>query len=367
MHTNGIEIKHYKVLTLPTLPSPNSVYYVLDQSTGKVKTYITDKSGIPIPLIDLSGGGGVGNIISVTGTGVTGTASNPIIDVATFISSQLGNQVYLSLSDGKLQVNPIVSPNATITVTKTNTELQLQLSASIVSQINSALQAGDNISTLTNDAGYITTASLPSVTSLIREEFEYIIGAQIFTLSNNYYQVFSVDVQGQGTLSSSQYSLIAPNKVQILDTLNANDYIVILYGKDLLTTNIPYYTQAEVDAKFNVGITKTAGENISSGMAVVTWTDGLIYKYDITNLAHAGLSCGISKTSALIGETITIVFSENSLTEAGSGWLAGKSYYIGANSLLTTVSPTSGISKKIATGIGIDTVIINNYPEHILL
>jgi hypothetical protein len=112
---------------------------------------------------------------------------------------------------------------------------------------------------------------------------------------------------------------------------------------------------------------KVAGENISSGMAIIIDTDDLVYKYNILNNNHAGLSCGISKTSALLGSSLIIVLPENQLTEVGSGWGSGLSYFIGSNSLLTTISPTSGISKKIATGIGIDTVIINNYPEHILL
>lgn len=250
MHNNGVEIKHYKVLTLPPLATPNSVYYLLDQLTGKVKTYITDKSGIPIPLIDLSGG--AGNINSVTGTGVTGTPSNPKIDIETFISSQLGNQVYLSLSDDKLQVNPITSPNTSIEVNSTNSELQIQLSAAITSQINSALQPGNNISQLTNDAGYVTTTGLPNSTSILREEFEYVGGVQNFTLLNSYYQVFSVEVQGQGALSQSQYTLLSPNIVQITDTLSIGDYVVILYGRDLIISAVPYYTQSQIDNKLQV-------------------------------------------------------------------------------------------------------------------
>jgi hypothetical protein len=360
----NIEIKTYKKRALPTSPNPNSVYYILPNTSSEVIVYITDQNGVPIKIIDLTGG--TGNIVSVTGTGVTGTASNPIIDIATFISTQLGNQVYLSTDDGKLQVNQTVSPDLSLTITPTSTELQIQLASSILAQINSALQPGDNVSALLNDANYITLSDVPT-TSLVREEFEYVTGAQVFTLANDYYQVFSVEVQGGGALSTSQYTLIAPNKVQILDTLGTNDYVVIIYGVDLVITAVPYYTQAQVDAKLQVGINKTAGENISSGMAVVIWTDNLVYKYNISNLNHAGLSCGISKTSALTGETLTIVYPENILTEVGSGWSAGKSYFIASNSLLTITPPSSGISKKIATGIGIDTVIVNNYPEHILL
>jgi len=245
MNNKGIEISHYKVLSLSGILEKNAVYYVLDQPSGKVKAYITDKQGVPIPLIDLTGGSG--NINSVTGTAVTGTSSNPIVNISTFVSSQLGNQVYLSLQDGKLQVNPITSPDLSIEVTITSTALQLQLSSAITAQINSALQAGDNISELVNDAGYITLEDVPNATSILRHEFEYISGSQIFTLPNDYYQIFSIEVQGQGALSESQYNLLPPNQFEILDTLGVNNYIVVIYGQDLVTTSPPYYTQAQVD------------------------------------------------------------------------------------------------------------------------
>ena len=152
-----LEVKHYKVLSLSSNLDKNAVYYLFDQNTGKVKAYITTKDGIPIPLIDLTT---IGSVLSVTGTGVSGTAQNPKVDIATFVSSQLGNQVYLSLSDGKLQVNPITSPDNSIEVTSTSSELQIQLSAAIQAQINSALQPGANISELTNDVGYLTLADI---------------------------------------------------------------------------------------------------------------------------------------------------------------------------------------------------------------
>jgi hypothetical protein len=203
---------------------PDSVYFVLNSASQKVnQIWVTNNKNIP-KKVELSG----------------------VISAQDLISIQSGNQIRLSTIDGKLQVNPIVSPNSSLDVSITSTQLQLQLSATLLTKINDALQVGDNISDLINDAGYITNADLPNATSIKREEFEY-IGSQIFTLSNDYYQVFSVEVQGQGSLSLSQYNLIAPNQVEILDTLNINDYLVILYGEDLQTTAIPYYTQAQID------------------------------------------------------------------------------------------------------------------------
>lgn len=150
------EVKHYKVKSLPTILRPNSVYYVKATSQSAVKTYITDQIGFAFPLIDLNSA-----VQTVTGTGVTGTASNPIVDISTFKSSQLGNLIELSTNDGKLFVKPIISPDGSIDIVSTATSLELQLGTSLQTQIQNALQPGDNISELVNDVGYITLADIP--------------------------------------------------------------------------------------------------------------------------------------------------------------------------------------------------------------
>jgi hypothetical protein len=155
------EVKHYKVKSLPTQLRANSVYYVKATSQSAVNTYITDQNGFPFPLIDLTGGGNVGVIQSVTGTGVTGTFSNPIINISTFKSSDSGNLIELSANDGKLFVKPITSPDGSIDIVSTASALELQLGVSLQTQIQNALQPGDNISELVNDVGYITLADLP--------------------------------------------------------------------------------------------------------------------------------------------------------------------------------------------------------------
>jgi hypothetical protein len=360
MSNKGVEISHYKVLSLSGILEKNAVYYVLDQPSGKVKTYITDKEGIPIPLIDLTGG--TGSINSVTGTGVTGTSSNPIVNISTFVSSQLGNQVYLSLEDGKLQVNPITSPDSSIEVNSTNTELQLQLSSAIVSQINSALQAGDNISELVNDAGYITLADVPNATSFKREEFLYTSGAQIFTLSENYYQVFSVEVQGQGALSLSQYNLISPNQVQILDTLGTNDYVVVLYGVDLLTTVAPYYTQAEVDTLLESitsgdgNLLKISAENIPSYTPVAIYNNQA-YKLDNLNPLHQFAFVGFSTNGTTIGQTC-IIQQIGELTLSGWGLIQNSHYLAGASGAIQTDNTGVGFTKVIGYATTTDTLQI---------
>ena len=100
------EIQHFKVRILPTRLEANSVYYVAATGATAVTTYITDKCGVPLPLVDLHG------VNTVTGTGVTGTAQDPIVDIATFVSSEDGNLITLSTIDGKLFVDiPVVDQN----------------------------------------------------------------------------------------------------------------------------------------------------------------------------------------------------------------------------------------------------------------
>lgn len=168
-----IEIKHYKVLSLPLSAEPNSIYYVLDAVSKRVKTFITDLNGVPIPLIDLKG---LGIVQSVTGTGVTGTPTDPKIDIPTFVSTQLGNLVKLSASDGKLVVTPITSPDRSIEITETALELQLKLSADILDRINNVLESTVNKqNSLTHDGTgvrYPTVDARNTVVLTITESIE---------------------------------------------------------------------------------------------------------------------------------------------------------------------------------------------------
>lgn len=93
--------------------------------------------------------------------------------------------------------------------------------------------------------GLDSKANLTQVGNLLRQEFTF-SGSQTFTLANNYGQVYSVEVQGQGALSNSQYTLVAPNQITINDTLDSGDYIVVIYS-NAITGVQPYYSQAEVD------------------------------------------------------------------------------------------------------------------------
>jgi hypothetical protein len=100
-----VEIKHFKVLQLPLSAEKNSIYYVLDSERNRVKTYITDNIGITIPLIDLKGEGA---IESVSGTAVTGTITNPEINIENFVSPETSNLLKVSSQDGKLKIDNVL-------------------------------------------------------------------------------------------------------------------------------------------------------------------------------------------------------------------------------------------------------------------
>ena len=105
------EIKHYKVKQLPSRPLADSVYWVKASPSSEVSGYITDLQGVPYPLKDISGSGGIQTITNTDGN-ISIVGSNNIV---------------------------------------------INISPTLLSVINSALQSGDNISELTNDVGYITS------------------------------------------------------------------------------------------------------------------------------------------------------------------------------------------------------------------
>jgi hypothetical protein len=192
------EVKHYKVKKLPAKLRPNSVYYAKENSQSAVKTFITDQNGFPFPLIDLASISLTGIVNSVTGTGVTGTASNPVVDISTFKSSELGNLIQISATDGKLFVKPITSPNGTINILETSSALEIELGASIKSQIESALQPGDNISELTNDVGYITVNDLPTIVNDKNYIHNQVVASGTWQIQHNLDKFPSVSIVDSG-------------------------------------------------------------------------------------------------------------------------------------------------------------------------
>ena len=169
--------------------------------------------------------------------------------------------------------------------------------------------------------------------------------------------------------------IIKDFRVDVLPTIgtpNSRYYVLNGQGTDIdeyITDKYGSYHKVNpiVVSSSTSFITRVAGENISSGMAVIIGTDNKIYKYDITNENHCGLSVGIAKTSGITGNNMNVTLPGSIITEVGSGWQSGESYFVSATSILTTTPPLVGVIKKIGTGIDTDTILINNYNELILI
>ena len=242
------EVKHYKVKSLPTQLRPNSVYYVKATSQSAVNTYITDQNGFPFPLIDLTGGGNVGVIQSVTGTGVTGTFSNPIINISTFKSSDSGNLIEISSNDGKLFVKPITSPDGSIDIVSTASALELQLGVSLQTQIQNALQPGDNVSELINDAGYLTQDNVVEFANLAAFPVTGVIGTIYIAIDTGLFYSWngttyipssapSTGITGVGTTNYLS-KFTSPTTIGNSNILNSGQYIFLNYtGRPLLSGN----------------------------------------------------------------------------------------------------------------------------------
>jgi hypothetical protein len=302
----AIEVKHYKVRQLPSSPTPNSIYWVKASTDSEVSGYITDLQGVPYPLKDISGSGGIQSIVNSDGNITVTGSDNLVINISPALLSiinsalQSGNNISELFNDAGYitsftETDPIFQASeASLFVTgdKVNldnqsgvnsgdeTTLSIQTKRPLKTINGESLEGSGNIivgssitntSELTNDGSdgtstYVETDELgqvafsndyndldnlptiPVVSTLLREEFVF-SGSQTFTLTNNYAQVYLVEVQGQGALSTSQYTLVAPNQVTINDTLDAGDYVVIIYS-DASAGVVPYYTQAQTDAGF---------------------------------------------------------------------------------------------------------------------
>lgn len=118
-----VELNLYKDLdVLRQDTKPDSVYYVLNTARQEVtEVWVTSSKNEPraVSLASNSTSG----VNSVTGTGVTGTVLNPVVNIATFLSSEIGNRIKLSTTNGKLVVKPLTSTGNTISITGDNIDV----------------------------------------------------------------------------------------------------------------------------------------------------------------------------------------------------------------------------------------------------
>ena len=152
------QVTAYKVDTLEGV-KPDSIVALKVPNEDKFELWITSRSGIPFPLKVDTTSGGINNIVN---------------------------------TDGELNI----SGSSTVTINISDTLLAI---------INSALQAGDNISNLVNDSGYLTSAVLPTNTSdLINDGADsnstYVEADELGTVafSNDYNDLDNLPTLGTG-------------------------------------------------------------------------------------------------------------------------------------------------------------------------
>lgn len=103
-------------------------------------------------------------------------------------------------------------------------------------------------------------------------------------------------------------------------------------------------------------ITKTAGEALSSGRAVILEGEEVFY-FQPGTPAHAGRVVGITKTAALAGGTVNIQIG-GQFTENGLGLTEDLVVYAGANGVLIQEKPENGIIQVLGVAGGANEVFI---------
>jgi hypothetical protein len=114
-------------------------------------------------------------------------------------------------------------------------------------------------------------ANTADLSQNLRYETTWGSGSQTFTLPSAYFAISGVFVQGIA-LKSTQYTLTSSTQVTIDQTLDAGDYIVILYGTNASSNSAPYYTQSQVDS---IAATKANTLDLSQILRYeTTWVSG---------------------------------------------------------------------------------------------
>ena len=103
--------------------------------------------------------------------------------------------------------------------------------------------------------------------------------------------------------------------------------------------------------------TYPAGENLSSGRVVII-DGGDAFYFQPATLAHYGRVFGITKTSATIGNDVTIQ-RDGAITDAAFSGFADEVLYVGADGELQTTWDAGGMVQKAGVAAGSNKVKID--------
>lgn len=315
------EVKEFKVKKLPKNLQPSSLYYVKAES-NKFKIYLTDSKCPPTAY---------------------------------------------SLDSGDL-VKIITSPNGSIQVVDTATETQIQIETSLLAKIDLALQAGDNVSELLNDAGYITTADIPEfeqnnfVRKLIinLEDLPEDFGTQdiidyILALPESERTIAETDSKWNVIIEGGENTIFLIYELQnvgkgIIEELDEYENLLELYDREdfnFYPSNYdleefgnngadPYVHQSELSSKTPLSRTIDINGVIQDLSADRQWRAGLS---NTGALTYAGISVA-SATQVNIGAVTGII--TNNETTPGTPSYVLVTYAGGTNITVPTIGSGTG-------------------------
>lgn len=103
--------------------------------------------------------------------------------------------------------------------------------------------------------------------------------------------------------------------------------------------------------------TYPAGENLNAGRLVVI-DGGEAFYFQISNPLHAGRAFGITKSSALTGNDVTIQPS-GIVTDAAFSALTETPVWAIANGQISNTRPAPGLIQKVGVGLGSNKILID--------
>ena len=85
------EVKSHKVKQLASRLDPNAIYWVQASANLPIEGFITDRNGVPYPLKDISGSGGITTLINTDGNLVITGVNSKTINIAPALLSLINS------------------------------------------------------------------------------------------------------------------------------------------------------------------------------------------------------------------------------------------------------------------------------------
>lgn len=308
----GIKVKIYREKVLPTKTEPDSIYFIKADGDTEISTYITDINGVPWALKDSGGNLGIQTVFNVDGT---------------------------------------------ITVSGSN-NVEIKVSIALQNLINSALQSGDNISSLINNAGYITNADLPDTKAEYNTELtdgDFLFVGDILPYTDEQAQdAIGTVLMGTSTVDLI-YNDITPSIVanvklnsitsaELSNTINVSEFV----------NDIGYALTTYVNLQDNLKVDKVAGERLITAIEIVNLSNqsGVNTGDNAVNTLYSGLVSNATHTGDVTGATVLTLAAVNSNTGDFGTSSNVPQYTVNAKGLITaSANIPIAITKSQVTGL----------------